>query len=110
MKVEELPLSKFVEKQKFDEKMQGIVNRKKAYNDMLQALREFEDSEKNREDIEKAMDEILCYGSIAFCCGPEKGCPMRNSFLQVLGLDIEDYKEMKEDMEEAFWNYEGLEI
>ena len=65
---------------------------------------------KNKENIEKLSD-VLCYHSIAYCGSPEsrrkigKDCPFRNSFLEAIGLTVEDFETYKERCEKLFWEF-----
>lgn len=68
----------------------------------IEACKELEESDKTKEDIEKAMEKVLCWGDISYCCDARKSCPMRKSFLQALGLTNEDYEEFKQEMSREF--------
>lgn len=67
----------------------------------LDALKEFQNTPRTRKSVEKVMHEVLCFHSLAFCCGLDKRCPIRNSVLQVLGMshkDFEGYKQKCHDV------------
>ncbi|RSN72460.1 hypothetical protein [Candidatus Methanodesulfokora washburnensis] len=49
------------------------------------------------KEIREAM-AITCYGNIAYCCGVSKQCPFRDAALTVLGIDLNTYRRMKEEM------------
>lgn len=47
-----------------------------------------------------ASDEILtliCYGSLAYCCGLKKPCVWRDSALNLLEISAKDYEKMKKE-------------
>jgi len=39
--------------------------------------------------------EVTCYGSLGFCCGPEKKCPYSFAVMDALGIDPEDFADYK---------------
>jgi len=51
--------------------------------------------EEMKNKIKQAQKE-LCYKSLAYCCGLEKPCSHRDKALKALCLDKEDYKMLKE--------------
>jgi len=53
---------------------------------------------------DKAM-AITCYGSLAYCCGLEKKCTIRDEALRLLGLSEEDYLKIKKYMHNKFIEY-----
>jgi len=48
---------------------------------------------------------ITCYGSLAYCCGLEKKCPIRDEALRLLGLSEADYLKIKRYMHNKFIEY-----
>ena len=79
----------------------------------FEMLKDFkENGIKNKENIEKLANNILCFHSIAYCCGsPEsrkkigKDCPFRDSFLEAIGLTTKDFECYKERCEKLFWEF-----
>ena len=65
----------------------------------LKKLSEADKISKNQAD--KAM-EVTCYGHLAGCCGPEKGCPMQLSVCEALRLDPEELFQVKKDAVDAW--------
>lgn len=57
------------------------------------------------EDIDKAMKDVLCYGSLAYCCGADKVCGFRDSLLETIGMTEEQYRYYKEGCEGLLWMY-----
>lgn len=53
---------------------------------------------------DKAM-AITCYGSLAYCCGLEKKCAIRDEALRLLGLSEDDYLKIKRYMHNKFIEY-----
>ena len=50
---------------------------------------------------ERAMAS-LCHGSLAYCCPLDKRCAERDRALEILGLTIEDYQNLKGDSHHRF--------
>ena len=57
---------------------------------------------------DKAM-EVTCYGHLAGCCGPEKGCPIHLSVCRALGVDPNELFQVKKDAVDI-WLTEKLSI
>ena len=55
----------------------------------------------SKEDVEEALG-MLCFRSLAYCCGLEKKCPYRDTVLAILGISEEEYKEVKKKADEMF--------
>ncbi len=53
------------------------------------------------DQAEKAM-AVTCYGHLAGCCGPEKGCPMQLCVCEALGLDPVELFQVKKDAVDAW--------
>lgn len=65
---------------------------------------------KTTEDIEQAMQKVLCFGNLSFCCGsPQnphgegKNCIFRDGFLDALGWSYVDYEAYKLGCSNLFW-------
>jgi hypothetical protein len=43
-----------------------------------------------------------CYGSLAYCCSPERKCVDRDGALELLGLTMEDYQRIKSACHQIF--------
>lgn len=41
------------------------------------------------------LKKLLCWGSIAYCCGTEKKCPFRDYVLMRLGITHREYEKLK---------------
>jgi len=48
----------------------------------------------NMKKLRKLMKNT-CFGSISYCCGLEKHCPMRNRAMRRIGLSPEKYRKLK---------------
>lgn len=93
-------LEDYLEKKKLQNNKE-IENIEKRY----EALKEFSEKEDvDREDIEKVMDEALCWGSLSYCCATPasggKNCPFRDSILSKIGLDYEEFSRAKKSSED----------
>ena len=62
------------------------------YTAIMNVVKEILEGKRPLEDI----IHICCYGNLGYCCGLEKDCPFRNLVLEVLGIDKDEYKELKE--------------
>jgi len=51
--------------------------------------------------------KLVCYENLGFCCGLEKECPFRDIVLLALGIDKEEYKDLKEKFGEMLVTEEG---
>lgn len=67
-----------------------------------------EADEISMDQAKKAM-EMTCYGHLAGCCGPEKGCPIQFSVCKVLGVDPVELFQVKKDAVDA-WLTEKLRM
>jgi len=62
-----------------------------------------------RGEIELPEEEIrnlLCFKSLAYCCGLQKNCIHRDIVRALLGIDDERYVEMKNKLDEMFMGSE----
>ena len=50
---------------------------------------------KDMKWLRNIMKEELCFKSLAYCCGLEKHCPMRNRAMRRIGLSPEKYRKLK---------------
>ena len=55
-----------------------------------------------RADVEEAMG-ATCWGSLAYCCSPEKECGYRDAVLEALGLTKRDYARYKGECKRLLW-------
>ena len=55
----------------------------------------------SKDQADKAM-EVTCYGHLAGCCGPEKGCSTHLSVCEALGLDPVELFQVKKDAVDAW--------
>ena len=58
----------------------------------------FEKYKKKKPETEEEIKEvmsILCFGNIAYCCGIEKNCPIRDVVLLIFGIEKQRYKVVK---------------
>jgi len=52
-----------------------------------------------KEKMIKLMEEN-CFGSLAYCCGLEKPCDVRDGVLKKLGLTKKDFIKLKKQFDE----------
>ncbi|RLF38078.1 MAG: hypothetical protein DRN00_04830 [Thermoplasmata archaeon] len=78
-----------------EEEIRGTIEKWKK---MVNLLKKDKLSE---EDIEEAFG-MLCFKSLAYCCGLEKKCPYRDTVLAILGITEEEYLEVKKKADEMF--------
>ena len=51
----------------------------------------------------RRIDDLVCYGSVAYCCGLEKKCPFRNYYLSTKGVSPEFFVGCKAVLGKMFW-------
>ena len=75
-------------------------------------LEELQAKEKpTNADIRRAMEQLLCYGNIAYCCASPKSrnggkeCVFRDGILDALGLNHRDYEQIKDEMTKVFYEF-----
>ena len=64
-----------------------------------------QDKERGRKMNKSSISIIkkdLCFKSLAFCCGLEKKCDIRNKVMRKLGITIKEYKKLKREMDRKF--------
>jgi len=51
---------------------------------------------------------LICYGSLAYCCGLNKGCVWRDSALNLLDVSTKDYLKLKKEFHDKIMNGKTL--
>jgi len=67
----------------------------------LERLKEIKEKRLNGEplswsDVEEAQ-KVTCWGNLAYCCSPKKGCPYSFAVMDALGLNPKEFSKFKED-------------
>jgi len=60
---------------------------------VIRALRE-------EEFDRKRVRKLLCYESLAYCCGLQKPCIFRDTAMALLGISEEEYERLKKELDE----------
>jgi len=79
-----------------EEKQREAKSVQKSLGKMIKAL---------KGEIELSEDEIrslLCYKSLAYCCGLQKPCIFRDAARALLGISDEEYVRLKEELDRKF--------
>ena len=65
----------------------------------LEKLKEIKEKRLNGDlswsDIEEAQ-KVTCWGNLAYCCSPKKGCPYSFAVMDALGLNPKEFSKFKE--------------
>lgn len=84
------------------EELENSVEEERKDIEAYRYLKKLSEADKiSKNQIDKAM-EVTCYGHLAGCCGPEKGCPMQLSVCEALRLDPEELFQFKKDTVDAW--------
>ncbi len=84
-------------KEKSNAYLKHYGSKKKIYQDIMDMLMA---DKLDRERYIKTVMRITCFNSLAFCC--RKNCDNRNLALQLLGLSLEDFMEIKKNCTQQF--------
>jgi predicted metal-binding transcription factor (methanogenesis marker protein 9) len=55
---------------------------------------------------EKEIRDLLCYNSLAYCCGLKKPCAYRDAARALLGITDEEYARLKEELDKKLHKVE----
>lgn len=56
--------------------------------------------EKFGEKTKLGRGEGTCFGSLVWCCKPSKPCPLRDMALRRIGMDADEYMQLKKELSE----------
>lgn len=91
-------LSRYLEsiKQEEKEKIRHLEEKLES----LKKLKEIKDKRVNGGQLSwddvKMAQEITCWGNLAYCCSPRKGCPYSFAVMDALGLNPKKFSKFKE--------------
>ena len=77
-----------IQRQKMDKEYESTL---KIISNMQNMILKYAAHNKFTETQIKEVLSITCYGNLAYCCGLQKNCIRRNTALQILHIDPEDY-------------------
>lgn len=94
---------------KIDEAIKGLNVQIAAFNKMRDLLNKYKDKKILTDEELKEIQQVTCYNDIAFCCGIEKECLMRNCALEMLGITQEKFQKEKSELVQK-WIKTGMPI